>query len=82
MALSTQLKSQFIYDLLLKAKGQPHNTRVPVRLKLYIKDIKLYVDSIQLNTSTMSLAINGDKFGQYIINLENLTNEVTYEFDY
>lgn len=81
MALSTQPKSQFVYDLLLASQG---NTApmVPVRLKLYIKDTKLYVDYILLDIKAMELAINGESFGQYIIDIDKLPDEITYEFDY
>jgi len=82
MSLQTDSKAQFVYDLLALNTTKEAAFTANVRLKFYFKDTKIYVDSIYFNIATMELAINGEPYGQYVIDLLKLPYEVTYEFDY
>ena len=82
MAFQTLPKQFFIYNLLERNKDKQEVFTVPVRLKLMWKTHKLYVNEIIVNPSKMEIALNGDDFGQLVLNLLKLPSELTYEFNY
>ncbi len=82
MATQTLPRQYFVYDLLDLNKDKQEVFSAPVRLKLYWKTHKLYVDEVIVSPAKMSVALNGEDFGQLVLDLTNLPSELTYEFNY
>lgn len=82
MALQTTSKAEFLYDLMVTQNTDklPSYTR-DVRLKLYLNDTKVYIDTITVDILSQYLHLEGDDY-EATTSFDSLPYELTYEFNY